>query len=381
VKASKLLDLLHLTWESPVFGNAYPLAAAVGGTPILQRIESMHSLLIARMTPILAAWMHPTNPSEIAEIIRQLAPKSTAFCSAIAAGEVEDSEHLVQAGLSIALIYWTDHRMDRGDLAMEEAVRWFASRWTEPASSPPALPDSPHIRTRLVGLQALVSCIRSFSRPEDADVLVRNVLEEVLCREVRVRELSRLYDPYNQAAFWRAYAEEAAEHSVQNVALAYVTAAIYAIHRRRQPSLPSLAHIFDQPAVMQLLNGPAAAMIRILDDFGDRAIDSGDDLRWGHFTLNIFNQPDPTWVRAFVELAGMHGQPAGQKVLEAFRTNDPQSHENIFRAFVDIVRDAFAAFPAPLYEAYQLFLELSKRVIEAGYVNALGDMALSELKA
>jgi len=193
---------------------------------------------------------------------------------------------------------------------------------------------------------------------------------------VRMRELSRLYERSSQKGFSTSY-RESAEHAVLNVALVYVTAAIYAIHRNHAPGLPSLAEIFAETAVMRFMNGPAAAMIRVLDDLGDRAIDSGEDPRWGHFTLNIFNQSHPDWLDAFMHVAGLHDRQTAQSLIDAFHHDDASSREYIFRTFVDFVRAEFAALSASTYQAYHLFLNLGKRVVEAGYVNAIGDVDLA----
>lgn len=367
MEGTKLLNLLEQTWDSPVFGDAYPLSIAVGGTPILRRIEMMHAALVRQLHPILTEWMHPISPSHVTEIIRQIAPKSTAFCSAIAAGELEDGERLAQAGLTIALVYWADHRMDRGDLDMEAAILQRAG-WT----------NAPIGDVHMVGLDAIERYIRAFSRRDDAAILIDNVLHEVLCREVRVRELSRLYQEHRSAEFWAEQAELIAEHTILDGALVYVTAAIYAIHRQHNPQLPSLEKILADPLVMRLMDGPAAAMIRVVDDLGDRLIDSGDRPEWGHFTLNIFNQPEPLWIEAFLKRADLAGPDTMQPLVRAFQSDDIESCEFIVQTFVDKVRAEFAALPAATYQANQLFLDIAKRVIEAGYVNAMGDIALSE---
>lgn len=377
MEGTKLLNLLGQTWDSPVFGDAYPLSTAVGGTPILRRIETMHAALVRQLQPILMEWMHPISPSHVAEIIQQIAPKSTAFCSAIAAGELEDADRLAQAGLTIALVYWADHRMDRGDLAMEAAILRRAGWASAEAPGRIVQTDMPAVDTRMLGLEALERYIRAFCRPEDAAVLVHNVLHEVLCREVRVRELSRLFEQDGADTFWEVYAQEVAEHSVLNVALVYVTAAIYAIHRRDDPSLPALRQVLADPALMRFFNGPAAGMIRVLDDLGDRNIDSGADPQWGQFTLNIFNQPHPLWADALLRAAGVADLSTLQSVARALEAGDHASRTYIAQVFVDIVRSEFAALPPATYQANRLFLDIGKRVIEAGYVNALGDVALA----
>ena len=373
--ASKLFTLLHMTWESPVFGDAYPLSIAVGGTTISQRIEQIHALLVARLAPILAEWMQPISPAGINEIIRQVAPKSTAFCAAIAAGEIDDVERLAQVGLSIALVYWADHCMDRGDMAMEQAILQRAGWFDSHAQG--RLAYAPYVDTRMIGLDQLERIIRSFCRPEDAEVLIENVLHEVLCREVRIRELSRLYDPHQIASFWTMYAHEVAEHSIRNVALVYVSAAIYAIKRVYDPDLLPLKRIFAESAMMRWLYGPASALIRILDDLGDRVIDSGEQPEWGHFTLNIFNQPHPVWIEHFLHIAGIREWRSTQLVTEALCSEGQPNHNYVFDTFIDLVRTRFEVLPVATYRANQLFLEIGKRVIEAGYVNALGDIALA----
>jgi len=376
MSGTKLVELLHRTWESAVFGDSYPLSAAVGGPSILQRIDRMRALMESQLAPILAEWMRPTSPAQVSEIVRQIAPKSVAFCSAIAAGELEDTERLAQAGLTIALVYWADHRMDRGDLAMEAAILQRAG-WRSLAAQAP-IADAALVGTRMVGLAAIERNIRAFSRPDDAAILIDNVLHEVLCREVRVRELSRLFGQRGPDSFWEAYAHEVAEHSVLNVALVYVTAAIYAIYRRGDPSLPPLSQILADPAVMRFLNGPAAGMIRVLDDLGDREIDSGAEPEWGQFTLNIFNQPHPLWASALLQVSGVPGADAAESVVQALQAGDQASCAHVAQTFVDAVRAEFAGLPAAVYRANQLFLDIGKRVIEAGYVNAIGDVALAD---
>jgi len=84
--------------------------------------------------------------------MRQLVPKSTAFCALIAAGEIEKVEAVAEIGVSIALIYWTDHAMDRGDRAMMEAIHRYVQPFLPPeAPSASRVPlRRPLVETRLV---------------------------------------------------------------------------------------------------------------------------------------------------------------------------------------------------------------------------------------
>ncbi|MBI1871897.1 hypothetical protein HYS10_00595, partial [Candidatus Collierbacteria bacterium] len=192
MESKALARLLRLTWNSPIFGNAYPLTSPERDGTVMRQIEVVYEQLVRELKPILVEWMQPDVPeTDVGEIIRQLGPKSTAFCSAIAAGEIDDIERLIAVGLSIALIYWADHSIDRGDAKMEAAVRLFAQPWL--TKLPVVSADLPQALSRLSGLVVLEQVIRQLSRPEDAPLLLEHVACEVLWREARVLELSRQY--------------------------------------------------------------------------------------------------------------------------------------------------------------------------------------------
>jgi hypothetical protein len=64
-------------------------------------------------------------------------------------------------------------------------------------------------------------------------------------------------------------------------------------------------------------------------------------------------------------------------VTEALCSEGQPNHNYVFDTFIDLVRTRFEVLPVATYRANRLFLEIGKRVIEAGYVNALGDIALA----
>ena len=59
---SKLLTLLDMTWESPVFGNAYPFSNSPNREQVLhttfKNIKKMHALLVQWLKPILLSLIH-----------------------------------------------------------------------------------------------------------------------------------------------------------------------------------------------------------------------------------------------------------------------------------------------------------------------------------
>jgi hypothetical protein len=390
MQSSTLLRLLQLTWRSPVFGDAYPATILTRTSAITQQIEEVHVRFLARLEPILKQGMPYASAAEVQEIMRQIAPKSTAFCSAIAAGEIRDVERLCAAAVSIALVYWADQGMDRGDEAMLAAVRSLNGNGSHSTNGHSANGSSnngsakslhPLAQSRLAAVQRIHEEVTRLSRPEDTPVLLDCVFHETLQHEARMRELSQLYLVQASPVFWDTYADEIARLSIINGAFIYVTSAIYSIYRLHQqpgyPLLPPLVEIFNQPALMTVLRGAGNAAIRVFDDLGDRHIDQGQYPEWGEFYLNIFNQPDTRLVRSFLRQAGMDDEHCRQSVLAAFRAGGRVSHTYITEVFKELVRDQLAQLPPPIWKRYRTFLTLSKRVIEAGYVNTLGDIALA----
>jgi hypothetical protein len=142
--------------------------------------------------------------------------------------------------------------------------------------------------------------------------------------------------------------------------------------------LPSLDEIYSQPELMRLV-GTFNSAVRIFDDAGDCETDTGKDAEWGGFNLNVFNQPHPKLLRAFLDYSEIsEDHPLCVAVLSSFALPISESRVAVSRVFWDITRQQVASLPAPLWEYYMLFLTLCKRTLEAGFVNVLGDVFLSE---
>lgn len=377
MQSSTLLRLLQLTWRSPVFGDAYPTSVITRTSIVTSQIEEIHTRFLSRLEPVLRGGMPDASAAEVQEIIRQIAPKSTAFCSAIAAGEVHDVERLCAAAVSIALVYWADQSMDRGDEAMIAAVQALSNRTHVNGNGHLPLQD-PLAQARWEAVRQIEQEVLCLSRPEDTPVLLDCVFRETLQHEARMRELSQLYLQQGEnSSFWDDHAEEVAHLSIINGAFIYVTSAIYSIYRWQRPQLPALEEIFSQQAIMTAFRGTGNAAIRVFDDLGDRLIDQGLLPEWGEFYLNIFNQPDPRLIRPFLLEAGVTDPELRESLLAAFKAGGRVSEAYISRVFQDLVRNQVVQLPAPIWKRYGTFLTLGKRVIEAGYVNTMGDNALA----
>jgi hypothetical protein len=372
----KLIELLYQTWDSPVFTDSYPSLTAEQASRVLEQIEQTHTQFVTTLEPLLRQGMPEAKCSDVANIMQQIASKSTAFCAAIAAGEVDDIERLCDAALSIALVYWADQSMDRGDEAMLAAVYALPKNGSTPGWQKPALP--PLAAARFKTLQAIETAISRLSRPEDASVLLPAVFDDTLKQEARIWELSQYYLRANKEQFWVNHAAEVAYLSINNGALIYVTAAIYAIFRYHRPTLPPLSEIFQNRQVMDLMEGPCNAAIRVYDDWGDRHIDSGAYPQWGGFYLNIFNQANPLFLNDFLRYAHVSDPWDVFFLINAFQTDEEENHQYILDFFANLLRQRMAGLPASVWQRYGPFLKLAKRVLEAGYVNTMGDMNLAE---
>lgn len=374
---SKLAELLRQTWASPVFGDSYPAVDSPEYAGFLAQVKDVHHHFTTALKPILERGVPDAPAGEIAAIMKQIGPKSTAFCAAIAAGEVNDVCRLSAAAVSISLVYWADQCMDRGDEAMLAAVR----RLTGPNPSPGSL--TPLAQARCRGVQAIGNQIERISRPEDSPFLRRFVFQDTLYQEAHITRLSRLYkneylDGEDDRPFWRRHADRIAHLSINNGAFIYVTAAIYAIYRCHDPQLPALREIVANEEIMAFMRGPGNSIIRLLDDLGDRRIDSGAHPEWGKFYLNLFNQPAAPLLQAFMRQSGIRDQQLIDCLADAFQSGDAARYQTIVDAYIAFLRQQREALPAPAQERYALFLKLAQRVLEAGYVNSVGDIELAE---
>ncbi len=376
--SDKVQELILLTWSNQVLPNSYPPLEKLDLPAMQEYIYTASEQLAARLQPILWRWMQPVTEAQVERWMQQLVPKSTAFCALITAGEIEGVEEVAEAGVSIALIYWADHAMDRGDRAMMEAIRRYAQPFLPPAERETLVdPPVPLVETRYYGLEQLQRTIERLADDGDAAIILRQAFADTLWREWDFVRLSRLYlQVKDREAFWKRYAERLAAHTVLMGALIYVTSIIYVLYRRRNPALPSLAEIYEVGTPIEMLNRQPALGIRIFDDWGDREIDRGEIAGWDVFSINLFNQAHPRYVEAVLRQGGVEGETL-QALMSAIRQGDEEGMRRFSEIILEVIREAYRETYAKLPARYHLFLRLSQRVMEAGYVNIVGDRTLS----
>ena len=379
--SANMQELLQMVWDSPVFGNAYPAITPNNLKVILSQIDPMYRQFVAKFRAVLQEGLPYAQPDEIDRLICEIAPKSVAFCSAIAAGEVSDPDRLSSAALCISLVYWADQSMDRGDTAMLAAVRWLNHDYQ---GIEPTIPfeDLHHlVQSRVKALQWMERSILHLSRPEDAPFIIQWAIKEGVANEARVFELSREYLLRGKTAFWREFSDDAAKATIEDVGIILVSCIIYAVYRQHKPELPSLPEIFQNPEVIESLRGPSNAALRVFDDFGDIPIDDGQHPTWGDFCLNFFNQTDPIWIETFLKRAWIYDPETIQTVLRAVQSGTRDDQVYVVSVFVEWVQSVLAAIPTPMQQRYGVFITLAKRVVEAGYVNVIGDIELADGQA
>jgi hypothetical protein len=313
------------------------------------------------------------------KVISQIAPKTTAFCAAISVGEIMDLKRLSAAAVAIAISYWADQSMDRGDEAMVVAVRRVTACGHH-GPLPGTRPLSWSIQARFAALRCIEQEVRLLTEnSDDIPYVLRAIYQDVLENQALMRDFSRSYAVQPDGhEFWADHAETAARLTIADSGLMSAVTVIYAIYRQHHPELPSLAEIYDQPEIASLVQGPCNAAVRVFDDFGDRQIDEGQHPQWGIFNINVFNQSNPQWLRAFVRNSGITDEAEYTALLAALVRNDPVDQSYVTQTYVKLLRSRFTSLSQPLWEDYSVFLKLCKRTLEAGFVNSVGDIALAD---
>src|SRR5437899_1206822 len=121
IPSAKLELLLRLIWSSPVFGDSFPPNVA-RPMMVLSQMETLYPSFVNTLGPVLAQAMPLLSAVEIDKLVKQVASVVVLSCTAIAAGEIADTERLRAAATVISLVYWADQSMDVGDEVMLAAV-------------------------------------------------------------------------------------------------------------------------------------------------------------------------------------------------------------------------------------------------------------------
>lgn len=371
-QSRKLNCLLRILWQNPVFGDSFPKKGLESSVP--EQFQTIYPSFIETLSPILQKGI-PETPNAVNETIAQIAPKSIAFCASISAGEIENPEYLSKAAAAISISYWADQSMDRDDKAMLAAVQYLNHR-----NVSGEMPEAENFLARLEALRHIRRLAQEITPlNEDLPYVLQAIERDVLGNQASMRNLSQKFIKKPAEDFWLMHAQEVAQVMIDGSGLMSAVAVIYAIYRRYRTELPSLDEIYAQPTLMKLVRETFNPAVRIFDDVGDSRTDTGEDANWGVFNLNIINQAHPRLIDVFLNASGIpDGHPLREKSLAAFARPLTERRITLAEIYLDLARQRVANLPAPLWKRYEVFLKLCKRTLEAGFVNILGDVFLSE---
>lgn len=376
----KIAELVDDTWGSPIFGDAF------GEISPVQREAA--SALMARIAVDVVVdlnrYVHGgTGEQERAGVLdmvkREILPKTIAFCPALTVGELDDAPRLSDCSTAVGLMYWADQTMDRGSMTMHSAVRLLGADL-----SALSVEVSGDVQRKFNALMAIQDKVHSFARPEDAPLVLDCFYGQVLVHEARMRDLSiGCMGAGDRYTFLGRNAERIAASMVIDAGFPSVSSSLYAIYRHHDPSLPALPEVYADSRITEMLQTCNAA-VRLWDEIGDWQKDRGDDPSQGVFAINLFNQYHPAIIEKFCGLAGIHDtakQTSLQELFATFHASDAAREVNgiqIEGIFYDHIRDYMRQLPGEVQDKFGQYVTLCKRVLEIGYVNRAGDVALTD---
>ena len=366
-----------------MFGDAFGDPRSLRLDLAREQMAELQDPFTASLSTCLAEGMPEWDRSIIADIVgRQILPKRVAFGPALTVGEIDDLPRLSAFSTAVGLMYWGDQTMVRGDLAMAQAIQLLESEDALPCAA-----ISPLAVARLHGLQHIETQISRFAKPEDVPIVLDCFYNQVLIRESRVQQLSRDFlKTDSRPAFLAAHAEYFAHLMTVTAGLPSISSSLYAMYRHHTDILPSLPAVYKNPLMRNILQ-VCNVTVRIWDELGDWKMDSGAIPEKGVFTLNPCNQYHPSIVRYLCRLAGLQ-QPqkiaALQESFAAFHESDTSrlAHtERILGITLQHIRDYMAHVYSKVPQQFRHYFTLCKRVVEIGYVNRVGDIALADSEA
>lgn len=371
-------QLLVETWKSPVFGDSFGEHSSAGTGLALSQVEAILGAATVELRHYIGLGMPECDEEEVSAIVGQIAPKTVSFCPALAAGELDDTPRLSASATAIGLMYWADQTMDRGDESMPIAIELYGGHGT-----PVPTKRAKAVHARLAALNHIEDKINELARPEDAPFVLPCFREQVLLNEVYLHRLSIDYlNATNQVMFLAVHAEGIARSMVVDAGFPSVLSSLYAIYRQHNPGLPSLGEMYTESTLVEMLK-ICNAVVRVADELGDREIDAGFDPAWGSFAINLFNQSHPSLLRAFLGEVGIRDVVQIESLMEAFVafSEGGEGREKHGEYVVDVIfehaRSHINDLPSEIQSTYHLYIKLCKRVLEIGYVNRVGDMALA----
>lgn len=370
-------DLIAEASKSPVFGDSFGHFSPGRADLVFSRVEDVLDNTVTELGHCIELGMPELDPKQVSAVVRQIAPKAVCFCPALAAGELGDTRRLSASAVAIGLMYWADQTMDRGDAAMPVAIDLFGDRDVRVPGENVEL-----VQARLAGLACMRRKIGELARPEDVPFVLACFRDQVLLNETRLHRLSIDYrNSADRSRFLVVHAKEIAQCMVTDAGFPSVASSLYSIYRWHCPELPSLGAVYAEDALVDLLQ-VCNSVVRVADELGDWEIDTGHDPAWGVFAINLFNQHHPALLHAFLDEARLRQEARGEPLFRACAglrqgIDREQYTEYVMDLFFAHGRDRVNHLSREMRAKYQLYIKICKRILEIGYVNKVGDIALA----
>lgn len=377
--------LVQNIWENQDIPGAWDSVTPEDRERAHPQIDLVFDGFQAQFSETVSKGLPEASEVKVHKITAGISFKAVAFSSALAAGQIKDTEGLTDLSLAIGDMYLADQTMDHGkDPAMPASIEHFYT-------GDGILPDIPGVSERASILRDIPRRIGRFALPDDQPIVYERYGMHVLLRELWVQRLSTSFQTLQNEAERETFLKEnsrfIAELLVNNAGAPSVSDSLYALYRRSQPGrqLDSLAVVHSEPYIESLIMmGNAAA--RAVDDKSDRQEDAGHIPGGNAFNLNVINQSHPDLVDAFFRYARVpeKERPGSFRAIKAFRDDiedKGQYGDAVQNLFLYHIVQQVSTVPEHLNKSQLFYVELFKRVLTIALAKGFNDKGDQELTA
>lgn len=382
--------LLLETWTNPVFGDTFPEEQTAERLLWAEQwLGSIAAPVTSELRTAVSEGLPEWDEAKLTKVVvGEVRDKTIGFSAALTAGEINDPPVLTDLSVAVGLMYTVDQTIDRGDKQMVRAVELFGDRSAPPGRSGIAAVDNTSVQARSTMLSRICEKIRGFALPDDVPFIEACFIDQVLKNEANMYRWSRTFESGNvseRAVFLAGHARALADTTTTNAGFPSISSSLHAIYRRYNTSLPALSQVYESQDMTDLLQ-VCNVIVRIWDELGDWKMDMGSDPEKGIFVLNPFNQYHDATVERYCELAFIADPEQIGAIKHAFahfhrsEAALQQSTNFILEVFGTHIRQYLTKLRTEKQEAWDTFkqyITLCKRVMEIGYVNRIGDIALA----
>ena len=355
----KVQQLVTLVQKSPLFGEAYD---AVTRDELILKTHALYQRLSLLLRETIAPGMPEADDEVLDEIVVTIAPRVVTFC-AVMAVEEPDLDRLCSIALGFALLYWADHLLDQDDEGMNRAIQ----AWIVGADTCLDI-NHPTTITRLTVLQTIDTILTQISLPDDSPWLREHSFKQFLYHSQALHDLCIIHAQTESTIFWETYTDIFVRHTTRSIQLPGTIAMVYALYRRRNPSLPSLANLFADPHLMPILETLGNMVLRVFDDAGDQAKDAAVG------TLNLFTHAHPEMLIQLWEDAGLIDYKPSYDVLQSWQIGIADAPTLVVSYLAKLLQTRVEKAATSLPTQLNRFLILTRRFLLITSLVATGEI-------